>query len=62
MQNPTDSDTKDCPVIPDLLEQVLCTYTPEALYSHSQGIVCPFQGNFFQVKREVEEQGHEELI
>jgi len=62
MQNPTDSDMKDCPVIPDLLEQALCTYTPEVLYLRNQGFVLLFQGNFFQVKRQVDKQGHEELI
>jgi len=53
---------KDCPVIPDLLEQALCTYTPEVLYLRNQGFVLLFQGNFFQVKRQVDKQGHEELI
>lgn len=62
MQNPTDSDTKDCSVIPDLLGQALGAYSPKVLYSQNQGSAFLFQGNFFQVKRQVEEQGHEELI
>lgn len=61
-QIPTDSDMKDCPVFPNLLGKALCTYTPKVLYSQSQGSEFLFQGNFFQVKRYVEEQGHEEII